>query len=97
MFSSSITRRLLSPSIKKFHFSTHINEIKKIGVVGLGLMGHGVAQVSAMAGYEVIGVESNDDALDLGVTRIHNSLSKVIAKDVKKGKITQVCMLFFLY
>ena len=35
----------------------------------------GLLKVSAMAGYEVIGVESNDDALDLGVTRIHNSLS----------------------
>jgi hypothetical protein len=55
MFSSTLplSRRLLQPSMKQLQFSTHVKEIRKVGVVGLGLMGHGVAQVSAMAGYEV--------------------------------------------
>lgn len=76
--------------MRQLNFSTHVKEIKKVGVVGLGLMGHGVAQVSAMAGYEVVGIESNDAALTAGITRIHDSLGKVISKDVKKGKITEV-------
>eukprot|EP01039_Chlorochromonas_danica_P010162 gene10162-11246_t len=59
----------------------------KVGVVGLGLMGHGVAQVAAQAGFQVVAVESKQEALDTGIKRIHNSLSKVIAKDVKNGKI----------
>jgi 3-hydroxyacyl-CoA dehydrogenase len=75
--------------MKQLQFSTHVKEIKKIGVVGLGLMGHGVAQVSAMAGYEVVGIESNDAALTAGVSRIHESLGKVLGKDVKKGKMTE--------
>mmetsp|Transcript_17800 Transcript_17800/g.29750 ORF Transcript_17800/g.29750 Transcript_17800/m.29750 type:complete len:326 (+) Transcript_17800:42-1019(+) len=89
MFSSAISRTVLRPAMKQLKFSTHVKEIKKIGVVGLGLMGHGVAQVSAMAGYEVVGIESNDDALTAGVTRIHDSLGKVLGKDVKKGKMTE--------
>ena len=90
MFSSSLSRSILRPTMKQLNFSTHVKEIKKIGVVGLGLMGHGVAQVSAMAGYEVVGIESNDAALTAGITRIQDSLGKVIAKDVKKGKMTEV-------
>jgi 3-hydroxyacyl-CoA dehydrogenase len=90
MFSSSLSRSVLRPTMKQLNFSTHVKEIKKIGVVGLGLMGHGVAQVSAMAGYEVVGIESNDAALTAGITRIHDSLGKVIGKDVKKGKMTEV-------
>lgn len=99
MFSSSLSRTVLRPALKQLHFSTHVKEIKKIGVVGLGLMGHGVAQVSAMAGYEVVGIESNDAALSAGVTRIHDSLGKVLSKDVKKGKMTEVTFfsVFFVH
>lgn len=89
MFTSTFSRKLIRPVLKQLNFSTHVKEIKKIGVVGLGLMGHGVAQVSAMAGYEVVGIESNEGALTTGVKRISDSLDKVIAKEVKKGKITQ--------
>lgn len=69
-------------------FST-VKEIKKVGVVGLGLMGHGIAQVAAQAGYDVVALESNHDALDRGDKRIEDSLKKMIAKDVKKGKMTE--------
>jgi hypothetical protein len=61
-----------------------------VGVVGLGLMGHGIAQVAAQAGYDVVALESNHDALDRGDKRIEDSLKKMIAKDVKKGKMTEV-------
>lgn len=90
MFSSSLSRSVLRPSLKQLQFSTHVKQIKKIGVVGLGLMGHGVAQVSAMAGYEVVGIESNEAALRAGIKRIQDSLDKVYGKDVKKGKMTEV-------
>lgn len=40
-------------------------------------MGHGVAQVTAAAGYDVLGIESQQSALDAGVKRIDDSLSKV--------------------
>eukprot|EP01038_Epipyxis_sp_PR26KG_P006471 gene6471-8901_t len=59
---------------------------KKVAVVGLGLMGHGVAQVTAQSGYQVLAVESNPVALEYGIKRIQGSLSKIIAKDLKSGK-----------
>jgi len=49
-------------------------------------MGHGVAQVTAMAGYNVLAVESKPEALESGMKRIKGSLEKVIGKDVAKGK-----------
>eukprot|EP00606_Chrysophyceae_sp_TOSAG23-5_P001369 GSChrysophyteH2.ASY1.ANO1.587.1 assembled CDS len=61
-------------------------DFKKVGIVGIGgLMGHGVAQVTAAAGYQVLGIESQQSALDAGVKRIDDSLSKVVARNVKKG------------
>lgn len=62
--------------------------ISKVGVVGLGLMGHGIAQVSAQAGYDVHVVESNDEALKRGMGRIEDSLGKIYARKVKKGSLT---------
>ena len=38
--------------------------IKKVGVVGAGLMGHGIAQVAAQAGYDVTLREVNQERLD---------------------------------
>ena len=64
-------------------------EVKKVGVVGLGLMGHGVAQVTSQTGYEVIAIETNKDALDTGIKRIKDSLGKVMARSLKKGEITE--------
>ena len=49
-------------------------------------MGHGVAQVSAEAGYQVLAIESSQDAANVGMKRIEDSLSKVISRAVKKGQ-----------
>ena len=63
-----------------------MGDFKKVGIVGIGgLMGHGVAQVTAQAGYEVLGIESQQSALDAGVARIEASLGKVIKRNVSKG------------
>lgn len=43
--------------------------IQKVGVVGMGLMGHGVAQIVAQAGYDVIAIEAQPHALELGYKR----------------------------
>ena len=55
--------------------------IKKVGVVGCGLMGHGIAQVSAQAGYDVVVRESEQGALDKGLGRIRKSLDKLVEKE----------------
>lgn len=49
-------------------------------------MGHGVAQIVAQAGFDVVAVESNQQLLDAGLKRINDSLEKIIAKEVAKGK-----------
>ncbi len=58
--------------------------IKKVGVVGCGLMGRGIAEVSAKSGYDVIVSEINKELLDKGMAAINQSLSKA----VEKGKIS---------
>ena len=59
--------------------------IKTVGVLGCGLMGSGIAQVSAAAGYKTIVREVNDAALQAGLGRI----KKFLADGVAKGKVTQ--------
>ena len=60
-------------------------ETRKVGVVGCGLMGHGIAQVSAQAGYEVVVREIDQDVLDKGIGRIE----KQLARAVEKGRMEQ--------
>ncbi len=59
-------------------------QIKKVGVVGCGLMGSGIAQVCAEAGYEVLVREVARDLLDKGLKKIDGFLQK----GVEKGKLT---------
>ena len=47
--------------------------IKKVGVLGCGLMGSGIAQVSAVAGYDVTVLEQEQKFLDKGFTGIEKS------------------------
>jgi 3-hydroxybutyryl-CoA dehydrogenase len=62
--------------------------IKKVGVLGCGLMGSGIAQVSAMAGYDVVVLEAEQKAIDKGFPGIEKSLAKLSEKPVEKGGIT---------
>jgi 3-hydroxybutyryl-CoA dehydrogenase len=59
--------------------------IEKVGVLGGGLMGHGIAQVAATAGYEVVLRELDDATLAKGIGRIE----KQLARAVEKGKSSQ--------
>ncbi len=60
-------------------------EISKIGVVGCGLIGHGITQICAQAGWEVVVREVSADQLDGGIGKI----SKQLARAVEKGKMEQ--------
>ena len=60
-------------------------EIKKVGVIGCGAMGSGIALASAQSGYQVAVSEINDELLNKGLT----SINKFLAKSVEKGKIAQ--------
>lgn len=62
--------------------------VKKVGVVGCGLMGHGIAQVAAQGGCEVVVVEAEQGFLDKGLGRIQKSLEKLAEKQVEKGQKT---------
>jgi 3-hydroxybutyryl-CoA dehydrogenase len=55
-------------------------QIKKVGVLGCGLMGSGIAQVSAMAGYDVTVLEQEQKFLDKGFAGIEKSLTKFAQK-----------------
>ncbi len=60
-------------------------EIKKVGVVGCGIMGGGIAQAAAQAGYDVVVSEINDQLLQKGMKIIDS----VLGRSVEKGRITQ--------
>ena len=54
--------------------------IKKIGVLGAGLMGAGIAQVAASSGYEVTVVEVSEELIKKGLSGIEKSLAKFVEK-----------------
>ena len=60
-------------------------ELKKIAIVGAGLMGTGIAQVIAKAGYPVALRDISDDVLNKSKSKIEKSLSRAAAK----GKVTE--------
>ena len=59
-------------------------EIKKVGVLGCGLMGSGIAQVSAMAGFDVTTLEVDQKFIDKGFAGIEKSLAKFAEKGTIK-------------
>ncbi|HZS99649.1 MAG TPA: 3-hydroxyacyl-CoA dehydrogenase family protein [Terriglobales bacterium] len=59
-------------------------EIKKVGVLGCGLMGSGIAQVAAMAGFDVTVLEVEQKYLDKGFAGIEKSLAKFAEKGTIK-------------
>lgn len=62
-----------------------MSEIHRVGVVGAGLMGSGIAEVCARAGLDVLVTEANGPALDAGRARIESSLDRAVSK----GKMSQ--------
>jgi 3-hydroxybutyryl-CoA dehydrogenase len=60
-----------------------VSGIERVGVVGCGLMGSGIAEVCARAGLDVVVMEVSEDALKAGQSRIEKSL----ARAVRNGKL----------
>lgn len=63
-------------------------EIKKVGVLGCGLMGSGIVETAARAGFSVVVREIKEEFLEGGMARI----TKNLGRSVKKGRITQEAM-----
>src|SRR5208282_1450137 len=63
-------------------------EIKKVGVLGCGLLGSGIAQVCATAGFETVVLEVEKTFLDKGFAGIEKSLAKFAERPPEKGGIT---------
>jgi len=59
--------------------------IERVGVLGAGLMGHGIAQVAAQSGYEVVVREVDEATLSKGVGKIEKQLARAVERD----KLTQ--------
>src|SRR6195256_3150673 len=59
-------------------------EIKKVGILGCGLMGSGIAQAAATAGFDVTILEVDQKFLDKGFVRIEQSLAKFAEKNTLK-------------
>jgi 3-hydroxybutyryl-CoA dehydrogenase len=60
-------------------------EFSKVGVVGLGTMGAGIAEVFARSGLSVVAVEKDDDALALGRGHVEHSTARAVAR----GKLSE--------
>ena len=63
-------------------------DIKKVGVLGCGLMGSGIAQVAATAGFDVLVLEQEQKFLDKGFATVEKSLSRLVERGVEKGGLT---------
>ncbi|MFL6259993.1 MAG: 3-hydroxyacyl-CoA dehydrogenase family protein [Thermoanaerobaculia bacterium] len=60
-----------------------MKKIKKVGVLGCGLMGSGIAEVAARSGYETVVREVTEELVDKGIQKIGGSLGKA----VERGKL----------
>src|SRR6201997_3492821 len=69
--------------------------IKKVGVIGAGQMGNGIAHVAALAGFDVVLNDVSADRLKSGMATINGNLSrqvakKIITEDLKKQALSKI-------
>lgn len=60
--------------------------IKKVAVIGLGTMGHGIAQVAAFTGYEVLAMDVDGERTKKGIGRIKKNLDRLVEKEKIKAE-----------
>jgi 3-hydroxybutyryl-CoA dehydrogenase len=61
------------------------NDVRRVGVIGCGLMGSGIVEVAARAGCEVVVVESSDELVDAGLERVRASLARAVDRGKLEG------------
>jgi 3-hydroxybutyryl-CoA dehydrogenase len=66
--------------------------IKRVGVIGCGLMGSGIAQAAAQSGYDTVVVEVEQKLLDKGMAGIDKSLGKFVEKGKLSSSDKDACM-----
>ncbi len=71
--------------------------IKRVAVIGAGTMGHGIAQVAAMAGYEVFLTDTNEEALNSALSHITANLQAgvdrgAVSSDLKEVTISRLAI-----
>ena len=59
--------------------------IREVAVIGLGLMGSGIAELAARSGRQVVAIEINRDFLDQGMARLRASLDKAVSRGSLPG------------
>jgi 3-hydroxybutyryl-CoA dehydrogenase len=62
-----------------------VKQIRKVGVVGLGTMGAGIAQISVQSGHETVGREVSDELADRG----RATIDRYLTRGVEKGRLSQ--------
>ena len=70
-----------------------MSDINKVGVLGCGLMGSGIAQVAAQAGYETVVREVEQKFLDKGLAGIDKSLGKFVEKGKLQAADKDACII----
>src|SRR5215469_13982098 len=76
-------RSLPNHKLEESGRKSFVSEIRTVGVCGAGLMGNGIAQTCAAAGFDVVLLEAAQEPLDRGMSSIAASLDKF----VEKGKL----------
>ena len=66
--------------------------VRKIGVLGAGQMGAGIAQVAACSGYTVTLIDIDENAVDRGMNSIRSSLQRIVSKGRMDPKDSQIAM-----
>ena len=61
------------------------SDIRKVGVIGIGLMGSGIAQVAASRGFETVVVDVAPELVERGMGRIRQSLDRLVDSHAKSG------------
>ena len=71
----------------------NLTTVNKLGVLGSGLMGHGITYVSALSGIEVVMTDSNQENAEKGFSRIKNIFIVLLKKDNYRKKMRKMFLI----
>jgi len=69
-----------------------IEEIRAIGVIGAGLMGHGIARFFALKGYKVKLFDNDPKVLESSPEKIHNNLQTLLEMHLVESQEIEDCL-----